>query len=239
MTSQSPRIYTYKITFEEVPYYYYGVHKEKVFNEEYWGSPKTHKWCWDFYTPKKQILELFDYNDEGWVEARCIENRLIKSVFNTDKLCLNASCGGKLSIDSWNAIRKNHKEKLKSIKHQQGEKNSMYGTLLIHNLDLRQTKRIGRDEKIPSGWNKGAIYNFDSYFKKQQRRKENKVKVKQKRDFIKKQNIKYYSHLYEIYKDTNFSHFCEVTGYSKTQQNLCSNFKKYVKNYSPKAKNGR
>ena len=33
-----PRIYTYKITFEEVPYYYYGSKKEKYFNEEYWGS---------------------------------------------------------------------------------------------------------------------------------------------------------------------------------------------------------
>jgi hypothetical protein len=30
MTSQSPRIYTYKITFEEVPYYYYGMKAEKV-----------------------------------------------------------------------------------------------------------------------------------------------------------------------------------------------------------------
>ena len=35
MTSQSPRIYTYKITFQEVPYYYYGVHKEKRFDEYY------------------------------------------------------------------------------------------------------------------------------------------------------------------------------------------------------------
>ena len=30
MIIRFPRIYTYKITFEEVPYYYYGVHKEKV-----------------------------------------------------------------------------------------------------------------------------------------------------------------------------------------------------------------
>ena len=69
MTSQSPRIYIYKITFEEVPYYYYGVKKEKYFNEEYWGSPITNKWCWELYTPKKQILQLFDYTDEGYVEA--------------------------------------------------------------------------------------------------------------------------------------------------------------------------
>ena len=68
-----PRIYIYKITFEEVPYYYYGVHKEKYFNEQYWGSPVTNKWCWELYTPKKQILQLFDFTDEGWVEAQKID----------------------------------------------------------------------------------------------------------------------------------------------------------------------
>jgi hypothetical protein len=99
MTSQSPRIYTYKITFEEVPYYYYGVKKEKYFNEEYWGSPATNKWCWKLYTPKKQILEIFDYTDEGWLEALEIEKRLIKPVYNIDKLCLNKNCGGIISLD--------------------------------------------------------------------------------------------------------------------------------------------
>jgi len=98
MTSQSPRIYIYKITFEEVLYYYYGVHKEKKFGEYYMGSPYTHKWCWDFYTPKKQILEIFPYTDEGWVEANEIERRLIEPVYNTDEWCLNESCGGVLSL---------------------------------------------------------------------------------------------------------------------------------------------
>jgi hypothetical protein len=99
MTSQSPRIYLYKITFEEVPYYYYGVKKEKYFNQEYWGSPKTHKWCWEFYTPKKQILQFFDFTDEGWLEAQEIEKRLIKPFYDTDRWCLNESCGGNISLD--------------------------------------------------------------------------------------------------------------------------------------------
>lgn len=94
----NPRIYTYKITFEEVPYYYYGVKKEKYFNQEYWGSPKTHKWCWEFYTPKKQILQLFNYTDEGWLEALEVEKRLIKSYYITDKWCLNENCGGVISL---------------------------------------------------------------------------------------------------------------------------------------------
>jgi general stress protein YciG len=99
MTSQSPRIYLYKITFEEVSYYYYGVHKEKTYNEYYMGSPVTHKWVWDFYTPKKQILQLFDFTDEGWLEANLVEDRLIKPFYNTDKWCLNESCGGIISLN--------------------------------------------------------------------------------------------------------------------------------------------
>jgi hypothetical protein len=99
MTSQSPRIYIYKITFEEVPYYYYGVHKEKRYNEYYMGSPVTNKWYWELYTPKKQILQLFDFTDEGYIEAQEVERRLIKPFYNTDKWCLNESCGGKFSLD--------------------------------------------------------------------------------------------------------------------------------------------
>jgi hypothetical protein len=98
MTSQSPRIYTYKITFEEVPYYYYGSKKEKRYNEYYMGSPTTNKWCWELYTPKKQILEFFDYSDEGYEECRRVEDRLIKPVLN-DTWCLNESCGGVFSLD--------------------------------------------------------------------------------------------------------------------------------------------
>jgi hypothetical protein len=98
MTSQSPRIYIYKITFEEVQYYYYGIHREKKFNEEYWGSPKTHKWCWDFYTPKKQILEFFEFSDEGWLEAYEVEKRLIAPVLN-DVWCLNENVGGIISLE--------------------------------------------------------------------------------------------------------------------------------------------
>lgn len=94
-----PRIYTYKITFEEVPYYYYGVHKEKKYNEYYMGTPITHKRCWDFYTPKKQILEIFDYNDSGWIKANLVEDRLINPFYQNDPFCLNRSCGASISLD--------------------------------------------------------------------------------------------------------------------------------------------
>jgi hypothetical protein len=110
MTSQSPRIYIYKITFEEVLYYYYGVHKEKRFNEYYMGSPVTHKWIWDFYTPKKQILEVFSFTDEGWLEAQEVEKRLIIPFYQVDKWCLNENCGGKLSLHIKRKVGDENKE---------------------------------------------------------------------------------------------------------------------------------
>jgi hypothetical protein len=95
----TPRIYTYKVTFEEIPYWYWGVHKEKKFGERYSGSPVTHKWVWEFYSPVVQILELFPNTSEGWVEAQKVEKRLIKPDLN-NPFCLNEGCNGFFSLDA-------------------------------------------------------------------------------------------------------------------------------------------
>jgi hypothetical protein len=95
---KSPRIYTYKVTFEEVPHWYWGVHKEKKFGEVYLGSPHTHKWMWEFYTPRVQILEFFPYTDEGWKKANLVEDRIILPDLN-NTLCLNEACGAFISLE--------------------------------------------------------------------------------------------------------------------------------------------
>jgi hypothetical protein len=89
------RIYVYKITFEEVPYWYWGVHKEKKYGEVYWGTPVSHKWVWSFHTPKIQILQIFD----SWEEAKLIEDRLIRPDLN-NTLCLNEAVGFHMSLES-------------------------------------------------------------------------------------------------------------------------------------------
>lgn len=94
-----PRIYTYKITFEETPDWYWGVHKEKVYGELYTGSPVAHAWKWDFYTPKVQICQLFPYSEEGWAEAHCVESQCIRPDLN-NPLCLNEHCGGDISLEA-------------------------------------------------------------------------------------------------------------------------------------------
>ena len=90
------RIFVYKITFEEIPDFYIGFHKESKENDGYLGSPITHKWKWDFYTPKLTILQTFNYNDEGLLQAQHVEESIIR-YFWTDPKCLNENIGGKLS----------------------------------------------------------------------------------------------------------------------------------------------
>ena len=134
------------------------------------------------------------------------------------------------------------KQKIKTFKergHQQGRKNSQYGTFLIHNLELRQTKRIKKGEKIPEGWKEGAVYDFDAYLTRQKRKEESKIKTEEKRSDARQKKIKFYSEWYEIYKNNNFKSFCELTNYSKSQQNLCAKFKEFVGEYLPKCKNGK
>ena len=94
-----PRIYIYKITFEEIPDWYWGVHKELRFDEFYMGSPVTHAWKWDFYTPVKNILQIFEYSDKGFREARELEDRLILPDLR-NPLCLNEATGGRYSLTS-------------------------------------------------------------------------------------------------------------------------------------------
>lgn len=104
------RIYTYKVTFEEIPHWYWGVHKEKRYDDGYLGSPVTHKWMWNFYTPRLQILEVFPASEEGWKQALLLEERLIRPDLN-NPLCLNESIGPRVSLRSLEKGRETQKSK--------------------------------------------------------------------------------------------------------------------------------
>jgi hypothetical protein len=116
----NPRIYVYKITFEETPDWYWGVHKELRFGEFYVGSPVTHAWKWEFYTPRKQIVQLFEYSAEGFREAKILEDRLILPDLN-NPLCLNEALGGAYSLESCSQGGKRASEILHSRKTEDGK----------------------------------------------------------------------------------------------------------------------
>ena len=140
-----PRIYTYKITFEEIPHWYWGVHKEKKFGESYLGTPTTHKWMWKFYTPKIQILEFFPFTNEGWEEAQKVEDRIILLDLNNPR-CLNEACG---NIKSLEVLRKNGRiqgKKCHELKDEDGKS--------IRGKELAQ---LAHQEKTPEGKSKTAV----------------------------------------------------------------------------------
>jgi hypothetical protein len=76
-----------------MPWYYFGVHTDN--GKPYFGSPKTHKWLWNFYGHKVTILEWFETRGE----ANSVETRIISHFIN-DSNCLNECVGGKFSLES-------------------------------------------------------------------------------------------------------------------------------------------
>jgi len=113
-----PRIYTYKITFEEISHWYWGVHKEGEYGEDYWGTSVTNRRYWEWYTPEKQILEVFPTTEEGWKQANMVEDRLIRPDLN-NPMCLNEGIGGYVSLrvlkDNNKIIHKEKNEEGKSV----------------------------------------------------------------------------------------------------------------------------
>lgn len=92
----NPRIYVYRITFVDQPHWYWGWHKEKKYDEYYMGSPKAHSDFWEKYEPRKEILRVFDFTEEGAILAQTYESWLIEPDLE-NPLCLNESLGGIIS----------------------------------------------------------------------------------------------------------------------------------------------
>jgi hypothetical protein len=132
-----PRIYTYKVTFEEIPDWYWGAHKEKKYGEPYLGSPKTHAWKWEFYTPHLQICEIFPYTDEGWIEAQDVEKRCIRPDLN-NPLCLNEHVGGFISLEA----NRRGAEKTHAIIHK--EKDALGRS--VHGVKNAEKTNKGKDD---------------------------------------------------------------------------------------------
>jgi len=146
----NPRIYLYKITFLNQPFWYWGVHKEKKFNEPYMGSPVTNKKYWDIYTPLKEIVEVFDYTDDGWSEAIQREREIILHDLD-EPLCLNTGCVSHNSLkvnrdcvkEYWShpENRASHSEKMKeywSLKENRESQSRKMKEVYKDNLDARK-----------------------------------------------------------------------------------------------------
>ena len=76
--------YTYKVTFPNQGWWYWGKHSTDDLEDGYCGSPCTHKDKWNWFEWEIEILEFF----ESELECRLVEKRLIDPDLNNPS-CLN------------------------------------------------------------------------------------------------------------------------------------------------------
>jgi hypothetical protein len=87
------RYYTYKITFRDLPkYFYYGRHKHRGDLGQYLGSPVTWKCFWGLFEPEMQVLQWYETLEEA-IKA---ENSIIRATWDSP-YSLNENCGGRFS----------------------------------------------------------------------------------------------------------------------------------------------
>lgn len=105
-----------------------------------------------------------------------------------------------------------------------GNRNPNYGTRWIHSMELKQSKRIKKDDPLPEGWLEGRIVDFD--------KKEYKLK-KQEIEKQKKEQIKFdkWNSLYREFKLSNLSLNKFAKSIGTHQPHLTNKFRKYVEEY--------
>jgi len=77
-----------------------------------------------------------------------------------------------------------------------GKSNSQFGTIWISNLDLKISKKIFKDDKIPDGWVKGR-----NVWKKIEKKEKEKQKISNKKEYV----DTYFRDLFQIFIDGNYS----------------------------------
>jgi hypothetical protein len=159
---------------------------------------------------------------------------------NKDKNLIQLMEAQKLGVEAARTPEaiENKKKTLKEIDHQQGEKNSQYDTMWIHNPLTEENAKIHKDDPLPEGWFRGRVTDEHRQLKIEEKKQKRKLRALKQKEEKRNEKVKFYTEWYEIYKENDFKTFCEITGYNKSQQNLCSKFKEFVNDYDPKAKNG-
>jgi hypothetical protein len=94
MVKSKLRYFTYKITFKDLPkYFYFGRHKDV--GKPYFGSPVTWKHLWDQFEPEIQILQWYESEEEVIKNEYAIIEATWKSQYS-----LNEHNGGGFSEEA-------------------------------------------------------------------------------------------------------------------------------------------
>ena len=147
--------YFYKITNLINNHFYYGVHNTNNLNDKYMGSGYLLKKAYKKYGQenfKKEIVKFFNSYEDAFLYEELIVNENLVN----DKNCYNICNGGINPKILSKEIQEKRNQTLKNINHQQGEKNSQYGTCWIHkNNEQKKIKKEELNTFIEQDWKKG------------------------------------------------------------------------------------
>lgn len=82
---------------------------------------------------------------------------------------------------------------------QLGEKNSQYGKVWIHNVSLRKSTRIYKEDPIPNGWEYGRVIDFD---RQERLKKEKSIKLQKSLSKRKKTSSKRIKRKHNAFRKT-------------------------------------
>lgn len=150
----------------------------------------------------------------------------------------------------WYEYWKKHFSKSQSL-NQTGKGNSQYGKCWIHNIDLKQSKSISKQELdiyLQQGWQKGRIINWNRY---ELRHLDNRLlsctysieRLKElqenfnKQEQQKQQKLKLYRYYYNVYNKYGWKMFKQITNYPYSKQNLVMLFERNLPDF--KSQNGK
>jgi hypothetical protein len=138
---------------------------------------------------------------------------------------------------------------------QSGNGNSQFGKKWIYNPVLKINKKIFITDNIPEGWFQGRILNFETFFKKIQRKKERELErqkyfLQKQINFKKKQQNqnkkieykKYILNLYEEFKKGNYysiSEFHRKNNLKISLMTISNYWRKYIQEYKKNSKEGK
>lgn len=124
-------------------------------------------------------------------EEHYLAHQLLVKIYPNNILLVNAATmmiPNRPSNKLYGWLRRRHQQTMSKL--QTGEGNSQHGTKWIYHIESRVSKKISKNEKIPSDWTEGRIVNFDSYFKKIEEKSLKKEKIKKTRIRSKEERLK-------------------------------------------------
>lgn len=235
----------YKITNLINGKIYIGKHKTKKIDDGYMGSGKYIKVAilkYGITNFSKDILSYHETEESMNLTESLLVNQEFVDRNDTYNLVIGGGCGwsyvhiNKHCLYGMNGKRHSAETKEKqrntfnNINHQQGSKNSQYGTKWMHNKNLMQCKKVPKDAILDDGWEDGRIFNWDAYFSKVNKRIINENIRNEK---VSELNNIDWDFTYGIYLLYGYEITCVLTGYDKTREALLAQFKKRVDVYTP------